>query len=100
MFVIPTKSIGILIMIADQLLVSDKKEKSSFKKDRISESPKRSIAKSISWRAIGTLDTIIISWIITGTLTLAFSIGVVELVTKMVLYFFHERIWNTISWGK
>lgn len=87
-------------MIADHLIISEKKEKSSFKKDRNSESPKRSIAKSISWRAIGTLDTIIISWIITGTLTLAFSIGVVELVTKMVLYFFHERIWNTISWGK
>ncbi|MEM8927277.1 MAG: DUF2061 domain-containing protein [Bacteroidota bacterium] len=87
-------------MIADQLVISEKKEKTSFKKDRNSESPKRSIAKSISWRAIGTLDTIIISWIITGTLTLAFSIGVVELVTKMVLYFFHERIWNTISWGK
>ncbi|MEN1783704.1 MAG: DUF2061 domain-containing protein [Bacteroidota bacterium] len=87
-------------MIADQLIVQDKKEKASFQKDKNSESPKRSIAKSISWRAIGTVDTIIISWIITGTLTLAFSIGVVELVTKMVLYFFHERIWNTISWGK
>ena len=87
-------------MITEQLIVSDKKEKSSFEKDKNSESPKRSIAKSISWRVIGTLDTIIISWIITGTLTLAFSIGLVELVTKMVLYFFHERIWNTISWGK
>ena len=87
-------------MIADQLIISEKKEKISFKKDRSSESQKRSIAKSISWRAIGTLDTFIISWIITGTLTLAFSIGVVELVTKMVLYFFHERIWNTIGWGK
>ncbi|MEM1259254.1 MAG: DUF2061 domain-containing protein, partial [Bacteroidota bacterium] len=56
-------------MIADQLVISEKKGKSSFKKDRNSESPKRSVAKSISWRAIGTLDTIIISWIITGTLT-------------------------------
>jgi uncharacterized membrane protein len=87
-------------MIADQLIISDRKEKTSFQKDKSSESPKRSIVKSISWRVIGTLDTIIISWIITGTLTLAFSIGVVELVTKMVLYFFHERIWNNISWGK
>lgn len=87
-------------MIADQLIISDRKEKTSFEKDKNSESPKRSIVKSISWRVIGTLDTIIISWIITGTLSLAFSIGVVELVTKMVLYFFHERIWNNISWGK
>lgn len=87
-------------MIAEQLVLSSKKEKSSYKKDRGSESPTRSIVKSLSWRIIGTLDTIIISWIITGTLSMAFSIGLVELVTKMVLYFFHERIWNTISWGK
>jgi len=87
-------------MIADQLVISNKDENVSLKRDRNSESPKRSIAKSISWRIIGTLDTIIISWVITGTLTLAFSIGVVELVTKMLLYFFHERIWNTIGWGK
>ncbi|MCR9265031.1 MAG: DUF2061 domain-containing protein [Flavobacteriaceae bacterium] len=88
-------------MIADQLIVHKTKEESTtYKKDRSSESPKRSIVKSISWRIVGTLDTIIISWIITGTLSLAFSIGMVELVTKMVLYFFHERIWNTIKWGR
>ena len=87
-------------MIADQLVINAQKEKSSYTKDKNSESPKRSIVKSISWRAIGTLDTIIISWVVTGTLAMAFSIGVVELVTKMVLYFFHERIWNTIKWGK
>ena len=51
-------------------------------------------------KKVQTLDTIIISWIVTGTLSLAFSIGLVELVTKMVLYFFHERIWNSIKWGK
>lgn len=61
---------------------------------------KRSLAKTISWRVIGTIDTIVISWIITGTLALAFSIGAVELITKMALYFFHERAWNTINWGK
>ena len=61
---------------------------------------KRSLAKTVSWRVIGTMDTIIISWIITGTLALAFSIGAVELVSKMGLYFFHERAWNTIKWGK
>ncbi|TMU50967.1 DUF2061 domain-containing protein [Flagellimonas algicola] len=87
-------------MLADQLVLNKEGQKDSFAKDKNSESPKRSIAKSISWRIVGTLDTIIISWIITGTLSLAFSIGLVELVTKMVLYFFHERIWNTISWGK
>ena len=87
-------------MIADQFLINNEADSSSFKTDSASEQPKRSIAKSISWRAIGTLDTIIISWIITGKLSLAFSIGLVELVTKMVLYFLHERLWNTIKWGR
>lgn len=64
------------------------------------EGVKRSLAKTISWRVIGTIDTVIISWIVTGTLTLAFSIGLIELVTKMVLYYFHERTWNSIPWGK
>ena len=61
---------------------------------------KRSLLKTISWRVIGTLDTILISWAITGALSLAFSIGFVELVTKMILYFFHERAWNKINWGR
>ncbi|WP_347374358.1 DUF2061 domain-containing protein [Aequorivita sp. Q41] len=53
----------------------------------------------MSWRVIDILDTITISWLITGTLALAFSIGLVELATKMVLYYFHERTWNKIKWG-
>jgi len=64
------------------------------------EKLKRSIAKTASWRVVGTLATVIISYIITGTLALAFSIGIVELVSKLVLYFFHERVWNKIKWGK
>lgn len=59
----------------------------------------RSIVKSISWRAVGTLDTIIISLLLTGELTLAFAIGTIEVITKMTLYFFHERAWNLIKWG-
>ncbi len=87
-------------MIADQVVFNKPGQTSTYRADRSSEKPKRSIVKSISWRIVGTLDTIIISWIITGTLTLAFSIGFVELMSKMVLYFFHERIWNKIQWGK
>ena len=64
------------------------------------EKIKRSLLKTISWRAIGTLDTILISWLITGAMTLALSIGTIELISKMVLYFFHERLWNQIKWGK
>jgi len=64
------------------------------------EKIKRSLVKTISWRVIGTLDTVLISWLITGTLAVAFSIGAIELVSKMILYFFHERVWNSIKWGK
>lgn len=64
------------------------------------ENIKRSLLKTISWRIVGTVDTIVISYIITGTLALAFSIGAIELVSKMGLYFLHERAWNTIKWGK
>lgn len=60
----------------------------------------RSVAKSISWRLTGTVDTMIISFLITGKLKWALSIGVVELFTKMFLYYAHERIWNRISFGR
>jgi len=71
--------------------------------NRIGESQdeiKRSLVKTISWRAVGTITTVLISWLITGALTLAFSIGFIELVSKLVLYYFHERTWNKIKWGK
>lgn len=83
-------------MIIDQVI--DKRGEYSV--DKLTEKPVRSVTKSISWRVVGTLDTILISWIVTGEATVAFSIGSIELLTKMVLYFFHERIWNTIKWGK
>lgn len=54
---------------------------------------KRHLAKTISWRIIGTLDTIILSGIITGSWELGLAIGGVEVITKMVLYYFHERAW-------
>lgn len=64
------------------------------------ERPCRSIVKTVSWRTVGTLDTILISYIITGNFMMAASIGSVELFTKMALYYFHERAWNKISFGK
>jgi uncharacterized membrane protein len=59
----------------------------------------RSIVKAISWRATGSLDTFVISWIITGRTALAGSIAGTELLTKVLLYYFHERIWAVIPWG-
>lgn len=60
----------------------------------------RSILKALSWRVLGTLDTILVSWLVTGNTGIAFSIGLIELSTKIILYYTHERIWNTIPWGK
>ena len=58
---------------------------------------KRHILKTISWRIIGTLDTILLSWIITGSFKVGLAIGGVEVVTKMGLYFLHERAWYKFS---
>ncbi|MDA7616791.1 DUF2061 domain-containing protein [bacterium] len=54
---------------------------------------KRHIAKTISWRIIGTIDTVIISGLITGSWVAGLAIGGVEVISKMVLYFLHERAW-------
>jgi len=60
----------------------------------------RSVAKAASWRLTGTLDTFLISWLITGKLKFALSIGFVEVFTKMFLYYLHERIWNRVRAGR
>lgn len=54
---------------------------------------KRHIAKTLSWRLIGTIDTIVLSGVITGSWEMGLTIGGVEVFTKMILYFLHERMW-------
>ncbi len=63
-------------------------------------SQKRHIAKTITWRLVGTIDTIILSWIISGNPMIGLKIGGAELVTKMLLYYFHERVWFKINLTK
>ena len=60
----------------------------------------RSLVKGISWRVTGTIDTIVISWIVTRKLSLAFTIGFIEVFTKVALYYFHERIWEKVKIGR
>lgn len=60
------------------------------------DKPIKSIMKSVSWRLVGTLDTMVISYFITGKVTIAVSIGSIEVFTKTVLYYFHERLWAHI----
>ncbi len=83
-------------MITDIVLNKVKKDEPIVARDKIS----RSLLKSISWRILGTIDTFIISYFITGQIKFALSIGLIELLTKMFLFFMHERLWNQIKWGK
>ena len=55
--------------------------------------------KAISWRITGTIDTFLVSWLITGKPALAGSIAATEIATKICLFWFHERVWNKIQWG-
>lgn len=66
----------------------------------MSDTAVRSLAKAISWRVTGTVDTFIISWVITGEVLLASGIALTEVLTKVFLFWAHERVWNTIKWGK
>jgi len=61
---------------------------------RRGDSNTKSILKTISWRIVGTIDTMIIAYVITGEMKMAATIGSVEVFTKMILYYFHERFWN------
>ena len=60
---------------------------------------KRHIAKSITWRIVGTIDTFLLSWFITGSPLTGLKIGLAEVVTKMFLYYLHERVWFNIKAG-
>ena len=66
----------------------------------MSDSNSRSFAKAVSWRVTGTIDTFLISWLVTGQPIIALSISAVEVLTKVGLFWVHERVWNKISWGK
>jgi sulfate adenylyltransferase large subunit len=64
------------------------------------DSPPRSIAKALSWRAVGSLTTFVVALILTGSPTLAGSVVAAEIVAKIAFYYCHERIWALISWGR
>jgi len=64
------------------------------------QSQKRHLAKTITWRMVGTLDTILLSWFITGNAMTGVKIGLSEVLTKMVLYYLHERVWFKINLSK
>ena len=66
----------------------------------VRDRPIKSLIKAISWRMVGTIDTMVVSYFITGKLVLAISIGGVEVFTKIGLYYLHERAWAQLRWGR
>ena len=61
---------------------------------------KRTLVKTMTWRVTASLTTFLIAWILTGDLLIGISIGSIEAIAKIFLYYYHERIWNNISWAK
>ena len=61
---------------------------------------KRTLVKTITWRVTASLTTFLIAWILTGDLLIGGSIGSIEAIAKIFLFYYHERIWNNINWGK
>ena len=59
----------------------------------------RHILKTFSWRIVGTIDTVIIAWIILGNYLIGFQVGLIELFTKIFFYYIHEKIWYRVDYG-
>ena len=85
-------------MILDRL--HNDKENQSYQQAVVSDKPVRSFLKALSWRVVGTIDTMVVSYFVVADVKTASMIAGVDFVTKMILYFFHERLWNTIKWGR
>ena len=64
------------------------------------ESHPRSFVKAISWRVVGSIDTFVLGLVFTGgDAKVAGSIAGTEIITKILLFYFHERGWSLIRWG-
>jgi len=66
----------------------------------LNDSHARSIVKALSWRLTGSFATFLIAWIIGGDLGIASTIAVIQIVANTLLYYFHERVWNLVTWGR
>ena len=62
-------------------------------------SKKRSILKTLSWRIVASTDTFLLTWLVTGSSTAGLTVSGLEVITKMVLYYFHERTWLRCKFG-
>lgn len=67
---------------------------------RWTETHARSLVKAVSWRATGSIDTFLVAFFITGNPKIAGSVAVTEILTKILIYYCHERVWSWVPWGK
>lgn len=66
----------------------------------MSDNTRRSVVKAISWRIVGSTAAIVIAYAVTGSLVISSTIGIIHLISNTILYYFHERAWNKITWGR
>jgi uncharacterized membrane protein len=66
----------------------------------VSDTTRRSVIKTISWRITGSSATFLIAYLISGNMSIAGTIAVIQLTANTILYYIHERIWNKIRWGR
>ncbi len=64
------------------------------------EAHRRSISKAVTWRLMASLDTFVISFLVTGRMGIAGSIAGIEMLTKVAFYYLHERVWAAVPWGR
>ena len=64
------------------------------------ESRRRSVAKAISWRILAALITAGVALAMTNELAFAAKIGLIDTTVKLLIYFFHERLWNKFNYGR
>jgi uncharacterized membrane protein len=66
----------------------------------LNDSSKRSLAKTLSWRITGSASTFTIAYLVTGSAGISTGIAVIQMIVNTFLYWFHERVWNKINWGR
>ena len=60
---------------------------------------KRHLAKAITWRVLGSLDTFLLAWVLSGSPKFGLAFSGIEIITKTLLYYAHERAWYRTKWG-
>ena len=85
--------------VADPRPVYESKEPTKPTIHSFKETYKRSGYKTLTWRIIASIDTSLLTWLFSGDIVIGLKVGGMEIVTKLIIYFLHERIWR-IGWKK